>query len=171
VQPVEAQIEDLPGLLPLFLAAGVERRPTCRRFAELAPRSAERRALIQETAAPHGISESSLYRAPRERGQPKALQRADCGVPRILPQSELERFCEVIAALKIRTSNKKGRGSVALAAEASARHKISSLARWALSYPGVTEMAPFQKTDQAADRVVVRSRHPPSLAVAANGAV
>jgi hypothetical protein len=37
------------------------------------------------------------------------LQRADCGVPRILPQSAFERFCEVIAALKLRTSNKKGR--------------------------------------------------------------
>jgi hypothetical protein len=80
-----------------------------RRLADLAPRSAERRALMQETAALYGISESSLYRALRERARPKALQRADCGVPRILPQSEFERFCEVIAALKIRTSNKKGR--------------------------------------------------------------
>jgi len=64
---------------------------------------------MQETAALYGISEGSLYRALRERARPKALQRADCGVPRILPQAELERFCEVIAALKIRTSNKKGR--------------------------------------------------------------
>lgn len=39
----------------------------------------------------------------------KPLQRADHGVPRILPRAEFERFCEVIAALKIRTSNKKGR--------------------------------------------------------------
>jgi hypothetical protein len=80
-----------------------------RRLADLTPRSAERRALMQETAALYGISESSLYRALRERGRPKALQRADCGVPRILPQSAFERFCEVIAALKLRTSNKKGR--------------------------------------------------------------
>ena len=80
-----------------------------RRLAGLPPRSAERRRLMQETAALYGISEGSLYRALRERARPKALQRADCGVPRILPQAELERFCEVIAALKIRTSNKKGR--------------------------------------------------------------
>ncbi len=80
-----------------------------RRLADLAPRSAERRVLMQETAALYGISESSLYRALRERARPKALQRADRGVPRILPQAEFERFCEVIAALKIRTSNKKGR--------------------------------------------------------------
>jgi len=80
-----------------------------RRLADLAPRSAERRSIMQETAALYGISESSLYRALRERTRPKALQRADRGVPRILPQSKFERFCEVIAALKIRTSNKKGR--------------------------------------------------------------
>jgi len=80
-----------------------------RRLADLAPRSSERRLIMQETAALYGISESSLYRALRERTRPKALQRADRGVPRILPQSKFERFCEVIAALKIRTSNKKGR--------------------------------------------------------------
>jgi hypothetical protein len=80
-----------------------------RRLANLAPRSGERRLIMQETAALYGISESSLYRALRERSRPKALQRTDCGVPRILPQSKFERFCEVIAALKIRTSNKKGR--------------------------------------------------------------
>ena len=80
-----------------------------RRLADLAPRSAERRALMLETAALYGLSESSLYRALREHARPKALQRADRGVPRILPQAEFERFCEVIAALKIRTSNKKGR--------------------------------------------------------------
>lgn len=45
----------------------------------------------------------------RERARPKALQRTDRGVPRILPQAEFERFCEIIAALKIRTSNRKGR--------------------------------------------------------------
>lgn len=80
-----------------------------RRLATLAPRSAERRTLMQKTAALYGLSESSLYRALRERARPKALQRADRGVPRILPNAELERLCEVIAALKIRTNNKKGR--------------------------------------------------------------
>jgi hypothetical protein len=80
-----------------------------RRLADLTPRSTERRALMQETAALYGISESSLYRALRQHARPKALQRADRGVPRILPQAEFERFCEVIAALKIRTSNKKRR--------------------------------------------------------------
>jgi hypothetical protein len=65
--------------------------------------------VMQETAALYGISESSLYRALRQHARPKALQRADRGMPRILPRIEFERFCEVIAALKIRTTNKKGR--------------------------------------------------------------
>ena len=81
----------------------------CRRRAALAPRSPERRALIQQTAALYGVSEDALYRALRARARPKALNRADRGVPRVLPQAELEHYCEVIAALKIRTSNKKGR--------------------------------------------------------------
>ena len=80
-----------------------------RRRAGLAPRSPERRALMQQTAALYGVSEDALYRALRERARPKALNRADRGVPRVLPQAELEHYCEVIAALKIRTSNKKGR--------------------------------------------------------------
>jgi len=80
-----------------------------RRLANLPPRSPDRRVLMQETAALYGVSESSLYRALRERARPKALNRSDRGVPRVLPQPELERYCEVIAALKIRTSNKKGR--------------------------------------------------------------
>ena len=80
-----------------------------RRLASLSPRSRDRRTLMQETAALYGVSESSLYRALRERARPRALNRSDRGVPRVLPQAEMERYCEVVAALKIRTSNKKGR--------------------------------------------------------------
>ena len=62
---------------------------------------------MQETAALYGLSEISLYRALHQQARPKALQRANRSVPRILSQAEFERFCEVIAALEIRTSNKK----------------------------------------------------------------
>jgi len=64
---------------------------------------------MQETATLYGVSEASLYRALRSRARPKALNRADRGVPRVLPRAELERYCETIAALKIRTANRKGR--------------------------------------------------------------
>lgn len=64
---------------------------------------------MQETAALYGISESTLYRALREHNRPKPLRRSDHGKPRILPAEEMEAYCEIIAAIKIRTSNKKAR--------------------------------------------------------------
>jgi hypothetical protein len=65
--------------------------------------------LIASTAQAYGVSEPTLYRALAERGRPKALRRADRGVPRLLPVDEMERYCELVAAIKVRTSNKKGR--------------------------------------------------------------
>jgi hypothetical protein len=44
-----------------------------------------------------------------KRYRPQALRRADRGTPRVLPVEQLERYCELIAAIKVRTSNKKGR--------------------------------------------------------------
>ena len=80
-----------------------------RRLSGLTPRSAERRALMRETAELYGLSESSVYRALRERARPKALHRADRGQPRVMAPAQMERYCEVIAALKVRTTNKQGR--------------------------------------------------------------
>jgi hypothetical protein len=80
-----------------------------RRLAAFAPRSHERRLAIAEAAHVLGISEPTLYRALAQRSGPKALRRADRGTPRVLAQDQMERFCELIAAIKVRTSNKKGR--------------------------------------------------------------
>jgi hypothetical protein len=80
-----------------------------RRLDALAPRSPERRVLVQDIAQLYGVAEVTLYRALRERLRPKALQRSDRGMPRKLPREEMESYCEVIAALKVRTSNKAGR--------------------------------------------------------------
>lgn len=41
--------------------------------------------------------------------KPRSAHRADYGKPRKLSHSELERYCELIAALKLRTTNKNGR--------------------------------------------------------------
>ncbi len=64
---------------------------------------------MHDTAALYGVSEQTLYRALAARARPKALRRADRGIPRALPKDQLERYCELIAAIKVRTSNKKGR--------------------------------------------------------------
>lgn len=78
------------------------------RLHTLPSRSPERRRLIQETAHLYGVSEHTLYRALRTFRRPQPLRRSDVGEPRVLPKTTLERYCEVIAALKIRTSNQKG---------------------------------------------------------------
>jgi hypothetical protein len=80
-----------------------------RRLNLLPPRSKERRLLVQEIAHLYGISEDTVYRALRENTQVRSVRRADRDVPRVIPKAGLERYCEIIAAIKIRTSNRKGR--------------------------------------------------------------
>ncbi len=80
-----------------------------RRLAMLPARCHERRLIVSETAHAFGVSEQTLYRALAERCRPKALRRSDRGAPRALPAEQLEQYCELIAAIKVRTSNKKGR--------------------------------------------------------------
>src|SRR6202047_2921465 len=80
-----------------------------RRLTALPTRSHERRMIMQETANLYGVSEQTLYRALAQRARPRALRRSDRGTPRVLPQDKMAYYCELIAALKFRTSNKKGR--------------------------------------------------------------
>lgn len=79
------------------------------RLSQLPSRSAERRHLIQATAQLYGVSASTLYRALQRASQPHGVRRADLGQPRVMPKPTLERYCEVIAAIKLRTANGKGR--------------------------------------------------------------
>jgi hypothetical protein len=80
-----------------------------RRLERLAPRDPERARLVASTAELYGITRSTLYRALQGQLRPRAAQRADKGVPRGVPAAALERYCEIIAALKLRTTNGKGR--------------------------------------------------------------
>jgi len=80
-----------------------------RRLTSLPPRSAATRQVIREVAAAYDVSESTVYRALTHRPAPRAVQRVDQGTPRVLPAEQLEQYCEVIAALKLRTTNKQGR--------------------------------------------------------------
>ena len=45
----------------------------------------------------------------QQHGKPRAVHRADRGQPRLLPKAAWERYLELIAAVKLRTSNGKGR--------------------------------------------------------------
>ena len=75
----------------------------------LPPRSKERRILVEETAQLYGVSTVTIYRALKEYITPRSVRRADYGQPRVMPKQTLLRYCEIIAALKVRTSNGQGR--------------------------------------------------------------
>jgi hypothetical protein len=72
-------------------------------------KSPERAAQVVAAAELYGVSADTVYRALRELPAARPAHRADFGHPRVLPQAQLERYCELIAALKLRTTNKKGR--------------------------------------------------------------
>lgn len=79
------------------------------RLDRLPPKSPERSTQVASTAELYGVSADTVYRGLRAVRKPRATHRADFGQPRVLPKAELERYCELIAALKLRTTNKKGR--------------------------------------------------------------
>lgn len=79
------------------------------RLDRLPCKSPERATQVSAVATLYGISTSTVYRALQELRKPHAAHRADYGKPRVLPKNELERYCELIAALKLRTTNKQGR--------------------------------------------------------------
>jgi len=73
---------------------------------ELLPsRSSERKHLITAFGDLYGVSVNSVYRALRNRVKPKGMKRVDAGKSRVLPSSEMERYCQIIAACKIKTIN------------------------------------------------------------------
>ena len=78
------------------------------RLAGLPSRSAARREEIGRIADLFGVSSSTVYRALKSLHQPKGIRRADCGKPRSISEKRMVRYCQILAALKIRTSNKKG---------------------------------------------------------------
>src|ERR1035441_8605957 len=64
-----------------------------RQLLGLPRRSSERRLIVHEMAAFYWVSDTSLYRALRSHLRPKAVRRADRGLPRVLPCEEMERYC------------------------------------------------------------------------------
>ena len=80
-----------------------------RRLAALPARHPERKPLMASTAQLYAVSRATLYRLLRGERRPKDAHRADRGRPRAMPAAEIERWCEIVAAMKVRTTNKKGR--------------------------------------------------------------
>jgi len=80
-----------------------------RRLAALPARHPQRGPLLSSTAELYDVSRATLYRLLRGERRPRDTQRGDRGTPRVMPAAEIERWCEIIAAMKVRTTNRKGR--------------------------------------------------------------
>lgn len=80
-----------------------------RRLAALPARHPERRLLMAQTADLYGLSRATLYRVLRGDRRPKDAHRADRGTVRVMTADDVAWWCEVVAAMKSRTSNRQGR--------------------------------------------------------------
>lgn len=80
-----------------------------RRVDSLPTRDSARRELIRQACDLYGVSESTLYRQLGQIKKPKSIRRSDAGKPRSIPEEKMLQYCEIIAALKLRTTNKNGR--------------------------------------------------------------
>lgn len=78
-------------------------------FDALSPRNAKRKQLIEEACESFGVSVSTVRRLLRNHQLPYVALRSDYNQPRCIPEADMRRYCELIAALKLRTTNKKGR--------------------------------------------------------------
>ncbi len=95
---------------PAGVAVPVEALATLRRrLAALPNRHPERKALLLSAADLYAVSRATLYRLLRGESRPRDACRVDRGRPRAMPAAEAERWCEIVAAMKLRTTNRKGR--------------------------------------------------------------
>jgi transposase-like protein len=78
-----------------------------RRLAALPGRHPDRQELLASTAGLYNVSRATLYRLLRGDRRPKDAHRADRGQPRVMGAAEIERWCEIVAAMKVRTTNKR----------------------------------------------------------------
>lgn len=80
-----------------------------RRLSLLPARDPGRTEIVRRAAQAYGISVPTIYRALRELSRPKSIRRSDHGDIRVAPKAEMERYVEIVAAMKLRTLNGKGR--------------------------------------------------------------
>lgn len=78
-------------------------------LANLSAKHPDRNKLIKETAEVFSVSFSTVRRAIKNYSQPHSIKRADYNKPRKTSFEEMLRYCELIAALKIRSTNRKGK--------------------------------------------------------------
>jgi hypothetical protein len=73
------------------------------------PKSPARKTLVEEFAQAFGVTSSTVYRQLRQCVDFSHHKRKDFNQPRAITSDEMLMYCRLIAALKIRTSNKNNR--------------------------------------------------------------
>lgn len=117
-----------------------------RRLDALPGRHPDRARVVEEAAGLYGVAAVTLYRQLRDLHRPHPIRRVDRGQPRKSPAAAMERWCEIIAALKLRTTNKKGR-------YLSTARAIELMERYGVETPdGLLKLVPGVLTRQTADR-------------------
>lgn len=136
-----------------------------RRLAALPARHPERLLLMASTASLYAVSRATLYRLLRGDRRAKGAHRSDRGKPRVMTWSEVERWCEIVAAMKVRTTNKKGRHlSNARILELLVEHGVETP-------EGLEKLAPGRLTESTLNRHMRRlgydqprmTREPPAV--------
>lgn len=79
------------------------------KLASLPARSPERKLIVEEAADFHGVSIATIYRSLRKYNKLSVLTRDDYNKPRLIQYEEMKKYCQLIAALKLRTTNKQDR--------------------------------------------------------------
>lgn len=78
-------------------------------LAELSAKHPDRKLLIQGVSQTFSVSFSTVRRALKNYLRPHSVIRSDYNQPRKITKKEMLHYCELIAALKIRSTNNKGK--------------------------------------------------------------
>jgi hypothetical protein len=96
-----------------------------RRLAALPPRHPDRKEIMASTCQLYAVSRATLYRLLNGDRRPRDAHRADRGRARVMSDVEIQLWCELVAAVKKSTTNRKGRHlSTARALELLEKHGV-----------------------------------------------
>ena len=77
---------------------------------KLSIKNRKRKELVSQCAKDFGVSPSTVYRQLKSRLEKKAAYRKDHHKPRACSEADMRKYCEVIAAMRLRAKNKKRHG-------------------------------------------------------------
>lgn len=138
------------------------------RLERLSPKNPERASQIAAMSELYGLSATSVYRAHNDLLKPHTVHLVDHGQPRVLSRQEMERYCELVAALKFRTTNKKDRHLSTRRQNYGLPCRYSSISLWRwkqVTSPESTPLPPNWLTVYCHVNSMIWSRHSRDTAI------